>query len=144
MAKYRFPTTARKERYRPTKIRVTKVPEPTQFIVQGKLTDSKEEYWFAKALDQLKLDYLYQVPLGGGRTISGGIVLDFYVYTVPKPTPVLIQGTRWHTNSFGRQDYFKIRQINKWLPFANKPVEVWDTQLLDESMAMRKVYELFR
>jgi hypothetical protein len=35
----------------------------------------------------------------GGRALRGGQVVDFWVYTVPKPSIILVQGDYWHYNA---------------------------------------------
>lgn len=69
---------------------------PEKKPVQGQMPDSKEEYWCALALYRLKLDFVFQKKVMGGRSGRGGQVVDFWVYTVPKPTPIYIQGDYWH------------------------------------------------
>ena len=64
--------------------------------VQGIWPDSKEEYWVALALWKLHVDFKYQYQLWGGRQYKGGQVVDFWIYTVPLPTPLLVQGWYFH------------------------------------------------
>lgn len=82
----------------PNKIRALSVENdfPPIRTVQGILPDSKEEWWVALALYKLKLDFIYQRSVMGGRSLRGGQVVDFWVYTVPKPTILLVQGDYWH------------------------------------------------
>lgn len=77
-----------------THIPKEKFPEPKP--VQGIMPDSKEEYWCALALYRLRLDFVFQKHVMGGRAGRGGQVVDFWVFTVPHPTPVYIQGDYWH------------------------------------------------
>lgn len=79
---------------RPSHISRPQFPEKKP--VQGIMPDSKEEYWCALALYRLHVDFVFQKHVMGGRSGRGGQVIDFWVYTVPKPTPVYIQGDYWH------------------------------------------------
>ncbi len=54
------------------------------------------EWHTAIALDKLKLPYMFQFQVGGGRSVRGGIVLDFLVLTDPLSTPLDIRGDYWH------------------------------------------------
>lgn len=65
-------------------------------LIQGQVPGSSIEWNVAQALERLKLNYEYQMPIGGGRLFRGGKVLDFLVYTVPYPTPVTVLGDYWH------------------------------------------------
>jgi len=48
------------------------------------------------ALTKLHLDFKFQHPIGGGRGLRGGIVLDFLVLTSPLATPLDLRGDYWH------------------------------------------------
>lgn len=67
--------------------------------VQNIMPDSKEEYWVALALYKLRLDFVFQRQVMGGRALRGGQVVDFWVFTVPKPSIILVQGDYWHYNA---------------------------------------------
>lgn len=88
------------------KIKVDKDAEDVVGIVQGHMPGSKNEWYVALALDKLKLDYLFQVGINGGRGIRGGQVIDFVVFT-PRPVPVFIQGEYWHKKSTENEDILK-------------------------------------
>lgn len=64
--------------------------------VQGIMPDSKEEYWVALALNKMRLQYEFQRSVMGGRNVPGGSIVDFWVYTPPLPTIVMVQGDYWH------------------------------------------------
>ena len=71
------------------------VSKSEDYTVQGsKATDI--EWRVAVVLERLGLDFKYQYPLRGGRSVRGGIVLDFLVFTVPLRTPLDIRGDYWH------------------------------------------------
>lgn len=107
-------------------------PFPEIKLIQGMMPDSKEEYWVALALYKLKLDFEYQYQLFGGRKYKGGQVIDFWVYTVPLPTPIFVQGFYFHyaTAEKAAQTrlnlmYLKSRLAGK----AKEPVEILDTEI---------------
>lgn len=71
--------------------------EPKQEqTLKGIPVGSVNEYNVGKALERLKLDYAFQYQILGGRGVRGGQVIDFLVYRVPRPVPVLVQGSYWH------------------------------------------------
>ncbi len=109
-----------------------KEPFPEIEPIQGMMPDSKEEYWVALALYRLKLDFEFQYQLFGGRKYKGGQVIDFWVKTVPLPTPIFVQGWYFHyaTAQKAAQTrlnlmYLKARLMGK----ANEPVEILDTEI---------------
>jgi hypothetical protein len=77
-----------------------------QFAVRGK-SASSYEYFFSLALDKFELTYLFQVSYWGGRTMRGGIVLDFLVFTQPLATPVWINGEYWHRAGRAQEDFLQ-------------------------------------
>lgn len=84
----------------------------SDMTVQGQTAGSVNEYNVAQALNRLKLDYLYQYPIFGGR-VRGGQVIDFLVQKPPKPIPVFIQGAYWHSGARGTEDVLKFEEINQ-------------------------------
>lgn len=102
--------------------------------IQGIWPDSKEEYWVALALWKLHIDFVYQYQLWGGRRYKGGQVIDFWVYTMPLPTPILVQGWHWHYATAEKAArtrtnimYLESRLNGK----AMKPVEIITTDIPD-------------
>jgi hypothetical protein len=85
---------------------------------------SLNEYNVSIALDRLRLDYHFQVMLNGGRERRGGVVLDFLVFTAPKPTPVQVHGEYWHTGSHAAEDLLK-EQVLRENPEWFEPVTIW-------------------
>lgn len=107
-------------------------PLPEIKPIQGIMPDSKEEYWVALALYRLKIDFNFQYQLFGGRKYKGGQVVDFWIKTVPLPTPLLVQGWYFHYSTAQRTAqtklnimYLKSRLVGK----ANEPVEVLDIEI---------------
>lgn len=99
---------------------------PEKKPVQGQMPDSKEEYWCALALYRLRLKFDFQKQVMGGRAGRGGQVVDFWVYTAPKPTPIYIQGDYWHyANGKTYESQLKIAKLKSY--YGNsimEPVEI--------------------
>ena len=80
-------------------------------LIKGRKPGSSYEWHVAQALDFLGWDYQYQVPLMGGQTRRGGIVLDFLVDT-PRQTPISVKGEWWHRDKErDKQDEIEIEDI---------------------------------
>ena len=100
--------------------------------VQGIMPDSKEEYWVALALYKLKIDFVFQYQLFGGRKYKGGQVIDFWVYTMPLPTPIFVQGWYFHYSTAERASQSKLNLMyleSRLAGKANKPVEILDIEI---------------
>lgn len=100
--------------------------------VQNIMPDSKEEYWVALALYKLHIDFVFQYQLFGGRKYKGGQVVDFWVYTMPLPTPILVQGWYFHYATAERTSQTKLNLMyleSRLNGKAMKPVEIIDTEI---------------
>ena len=109
-----------------------KLPEPEIQRVQGIMPDSKEEFWVALALYKLKIDFVFQYQLFGGRKYKGGQVIDFWVYTMPLPTPIFVQGWYFHYSTAERTAQTKLNLMyleSRLAGKANKPVEILDIEI---------------
>ena len=63
--------------------------------IQG--SDATDIEWrVALALTKLKIPFMFQYALMGGRSTRGGIVLDFLALTDPLSTPIDVRGEYWH------------------------------------------------
>lgn len=89
---------------KPSYQRAQKLKAPADeppFWIHGIQAGSKEEYWCSLALDRIQasegIGWDYQVPIYGGREVSGGLVIDFVVYTPGRRTWVSPMGRYWHT-----------------------------------------------
>lgn len=107
-------------------------PEPAH-IIQGEPAGSKEEWYTAQALERLGWQYAYQYSVMGGRSVRGGQVIDFLVYTPGKWTIVDVLGTYWHTGK--NEDRLSIQKV-----VASKGwrlVEAWDYNVpsIDEAVS---------
>lgn len=100
--------------------------------VQGIMPDSKEEYWVALALYKLKIDFIFQYQLFGGRKYKGGQVVDFWVLTQPLPTPIFVQGWYFHYSTAERAAQSKLNLMyleSSLNGKAMKPVEILDIEI---------------
>lgn len=107
-------------------------PFPEVRPIQGMMPDSKEEYWVALALYRLHLDFQFQHQLFGGRKYKGGQVVDFWVYTVPLPTPIFVQGWYFHYATAEKAAQSKLALMyleGRLRGKAMKPVEVFDIEM---------------
>lgn len=111
-------------------IKEEKPIEPPPGPIQGIMPDSVEEWRVANALWRLDIEFKYQYVVFGGRLRRGGQLIDFWVYTVPLPTPVYVQSEAWHGGARHAESTYKIqRLIDAFAGEINYPIEVWDYQL---------------
>lgn len=107
-------------------------PFPEVQPIQGMMPDSKEEYWVALALYRLNLDFEFQYQLFGGRKYKGGQVVDFWVFTVPLPTPIFVQGWYFHYATAEKEAQSKLNLMyleSRLRGKAMKPVEIIDIEI---------------
>ena len=109
--------------------------------IQGHIPDSKNEINVAMALDELKLEYIFQYQVGMPG-VRGSQVIDFLVYTIPLPTPLFVHGRYWHEGRMGAEDTLKMAELTsqsrgRWAD----PVIVWgeDTETVEDAkVALQK------
>ena len=77
----------------PSDVYVSEGEQP--MVIQGQHVDSKEEWYFAQALEKLKVKYIYQYAVMGGN-VRGGQVVDFLCLVAPSSKAVQIYGEYWH------------------------------------------------
>ncbi len=91
----------------------------------SKDANSVPEVWIANSLEKYRLVYDYQVSRRGGKTMPGGIVVDFVVYS-GIVTAVEFLGVYWHTGRFGINDALKwsylARVYDRVLLLADEPL----------------------
>lgn len=117
-----------------------KEPEEEIGLIHGQIPGSSLEWRVALALDTLKLNYSYQVPLAGGRLFRGGQVLDFLVYTVPLPTPLFVQGDYWHGGTRSAESKYKVDEVKRIMgSYCADPVEIWEHEALTKEQALDTV-----
>lgn len=107
-------------------------------MVQGRRAGSHNEAYVAAALDKWKIRYDYQVPLVGGTSERGGIVLDFLCY-MPWQQPVEVQAGIWHKGARGQYDFLKLA-IEENI-FKVKVVEFFEHESNSYEAAVRAVKE---
>jgi hypothetical protein len=114
-------------------------PPVAQMFIQGKKATTPE-WRIGKALDKMGLTYKFQYSILGGRN-PGGQVLDYYIYTVPLPTPLNVNGDYWHRLNKSYRDNLKANQTNELFNNAANPLVIaWEHDLgsIDEAEATLK------
>lgn len=106
-----------------TSSRYPKAPPPKaeRMQIRGKNASSYEVN-FAMALEDAGLEYLFQVEYWGGRSLPGGMVLDFLVFSEPMRTPVYINEDYWHSGQ--RAEIDKLQQATLELFGAGRTAPV--------------------
>lgn len=99
---------------RSVRAEILKNPEDQPpFYVRGELADSKDEYWCGLNLERIEKitgwSWEYQVPVYGGRSRSGGNVVDFIVHTPGMWTILEPMGRPWHTGR--REDRYQLEDV---------------------------------
>jgi hypothetical protein len=118
----------------------TITPTETMRPIQGIMPASVEEWRVAKALDKLRIQYIYQANIQGGR-VRGGQVVDFLLILPTAPVgqaPLQVDGRRWHTYPFGQEDEIK-RNILKQIFQVPEVWVVYDDQLTSDEAALSAV-----
>jgi len=90
------------------------------------------EFNVAAVLDNLGIQYLFQVSFWGGRTVAGGQILDFLVWT-PLKQGLQVFGNYWHEGLMSNEDRYKITLLEE---FLGQPVIVlWgeETSTFDDA-----------
>lgn len=73
-----------------------------------------------------------QVPVAGGRSVKGGLVVDFVLYT-PLPIPIVVNGEYWHRND----DTELLELIKVQDAYGQEPKVIWgdDAETDEEARA---------
>ena len=110
-----------------------------RYEVHGKRA-SLYEWRVAQVLDQLEIDYIFQVDYLGGRSLRGGLVLDFVVFTAPLPTPVWVHGEYWHGGKQRTIDIYQQVTLDFMLRGQLNPaVVLWGKDLQTDEQARATV-----
>ena len=99
---------------------------------------SLNELMVGTALDRAGIDYLFQVSYWGGRTVRGGQVLDFLVFT-PFELPLQVFGEYWHEGQLGSKDKLKLALLEQF--FGRDIVVIWSNESMtveDATAALRR------
>ena len=111
----------------------------TDITGQTKKATSNEKF-IADALTKFNLAFQFQMSVGGGRSQSFGIVLDFLVMTRPMPTPLWVHGEFWHQ---GAQRAADLRAMVTVDTFGQgnyaRGVEIWGNESDEPEKAMNAV-----
>ena len=112
------------------------IGQPTDFTVQGK-TATSYEYNEAWALDKLEIPYIFQYQYFGGRSVRGGIIVDFLALTNPLSTPIYINGGFWHKGKRAAEDWYQ-QILLFWAARGelNRPVVFWDPDVITKEAAL--------
>ena len=107
------------------------------FSIQGSnATDI--EWRVANALEKLKIPYMFQFEIMGGRAVRGGIVLDFLALTDPLSTPIDIRGDYWHQPGQRIDDDLALAIMMSKGQYA-EPVVIYGSELQTEEQAFATV-----
>jgi hypothetical protein len=112
-------------------------PEDPIGLVQGKMPDSRPEWWISQALDRYKIDYIFQYEIFGGHQ-RGGLILDWLVLTAPLSTPLEYDGGHWHEGELGSEDRMRTIIIDRHFGQQANPLKVFygkDIQSREEAFA---------
>ena len=107
--------------------------------IQGRARGSTEEARACVALGYLQIPFRYQVPMFGGSSFRGGIIIDILALTRPKPTPIFVQSTYWHgpTRKAKGIDAWNLARLRqRTQSYWADPLEVWDYQLTSIQQAI--------
>lgn len=110
-----------------------------ELTIHGQVASSVNEYNVAMALEHFDLDYEYQYFFGLAR-IKGFQIIDFLVKTDPKPTPLNVQGTYWHTGRYAKEEQIKISAVNSRMRnYWAEMVHIWENECEDIDSAIEAV-----
>ena len=121
------------------KLKAADREEDLPSTIQGRPRGSTEEARACVALGYLSIPFRYQVPMFGGTSFRGGIVIDILAETRPKPTPIFIQNTYWHgptRKAIGVDAWNLARLRQRTKSYWADPLEVWDYQLTSIEQAI--------
>jgi hypothetical protein len=110
-----------------------------ELTVHGIKVDSINEKYVALALEKLGLEFAYQY-YSGGAGLRGSQIIDFLVYTDPKPTPLYVHGDYWHGGQYAQETELKESLINsKMRGTWNMAVVIWEHECETEEQAYNAV-----
>jgi len=124
-------------------IRYSEEEDPPIGTVQGVTPDSVEEWRVALALDRLGIEYEFQKEVLGGKRVSGGSVVDFWLFTAPYPTPLYVDGTYWHKGMKSYDDINRRLELKKaFKGYINDIMTIDATQISSSKVAYYKLREM--
>lgn len=101
-------------------------------LIKGKEPDSVAEWYASQVLDNLGIEYSYQVPIMGGSEVAGGVIVDF-VLDLPFSQPAEVMGEYWHMDLSSPTEAWRINMITEY--FKRQPLIWWDYELTDYQTA---------
>lgn len=109
--------------------------------IQGKKVGSKNEARVALALDKLRMRYIYQYVLYGGRRVRGGQILDFLVFS-PLAVPLQVFGEKWHKGELDPEERMELAMLAHY--FKREVEIIWgrESETLEDAEA--EVRRIFR
>ena len=108
-------------------------PEEEQVgLVQGRMPDSKEEWWVSKALYRYQIPFQFQWELFSGRDRAGGLIIDFVVWN-PRFMPLMVHGNYWHRGQLKGGDRTALVAIAAYFKIAVEDILImWADDVLSE------------
>lgn len=100
--------------------------------IQGVTPGSVEEWRVAVALSKRNIEYRYQVPIRGGRSVRGGQVIDFILLT-PFSQPLQVFGEYFHPGELDPEERFNLAIIHQI--FGRPAIILWGSQLASQAQA---------
>ena len=102
---------------------------------ETKRADSKEEVWISNALHALDLWFIFQYWVDGGKTIPGGMVVD-WVIQLGGFEALEFFGPWWHGRMNDDSDQLKLERLRKkfWRVTVLTDKEVWDQKSANEAI----------
>ena len=102
---------------------------------------SLNEYNVALALQNMELQFMFQVQMFGGKSLRGGQVLDFLVWD-PFPIPLQVFGNYYHTAQLGANDNYNLALLRN---HYGVDVEIiWGTESETPEDALSACSSIFR
>ena len=102
---------------------------------EPKQADSKEEVWISNSLHKSNLFFYFQYSIDGGKTIPGGLVVD-WVVNIGGYAAMEFFGKFWHNGVKDDKDQLKLsrleKRFNRVVVLTEK--EVWDQESADEAI----------
>ena len=112
-----------------------------ELILNGIRVDSINEWNVGKALTSLGFEFAYQYYMGG-QGMRGSQIIDFLVYTEPKPVPLLVHDAYWHSATYSQETALKEADLNARMRGSwADAVIIWEHECETEEDAMKAVRE---
>ena len=98
--------------------------------IQGQVPDSQNELNVAQALNTLKIEYVFQYDIMGGKGRRGGQVIDFLLYTSPLFIPLQVQGAYWHGKAMSKHEALELYTLEEYAQNQgwDRPVELYEEE----------------